>query len=229
MCGRFLLTSPVDALGQLFLFDDRPNLALRYNIAPSQEIPIVRRRPNSDRRELVMARWGLVPFWAKDAKIGHRLINARAESIAAKPAFREALQQGRRCLIPADGFYEWQKLAGGKKQPWLLRPGDRGPIAFAGLFELWRPAGRDALLSATIVTTQANATVAPVHDRMPAILSREAHERWLTADPDEASGLLTPCPVDVLEAVPVSSRVNSPKNDDPSILETDPAPSGLPL
>jgi putative SOS response-associated peptidase YedK len=229
MCGRFLLTSPVDALGQLFLFDERPNLAPRYNVAPSQDILIVRRQRNSDRREVVPARWGLVPFWAKDAKIGYKLINARAESVASKPAFREAFQRGRRCLIPADGFYEWQKAARGPKQPWLLRPRGGGPIAFAGLFELWRPVGQEPLLSCTILTTGANSIVAPLHDRMPVILPSDGFERWLAADVDEARGLLAPCPGEVLEAVPVSIRVNSPNNDDPSILGPDPAQRGLPL
>lgn len=228
MCGRFLLTSPVDALGQLFLFDERPNLAPRYNIAPTQDIPIVRRRRESDDRELVLARWGLVPFWAKDLKIGARMINARGESVASKPAFREAFQRRRRCLIPADGFYEWQKEDGGAKRPWLLRPTEGGPTAFAGLFEIWRPAGGEPLLSTTILTTRANATVAPVHDRMPVILPPEAYERWLAADAVEVAGLLAPCPDGWLEAVRVSSRINSPKNDDPSVLLAgSEAPSGL--
>ena len=229
MCGRFLLTSPVDALGQLFLFDDRPNLAPRYNVAPSQDVPIVRRRRDADRRELVLARWGLVPFWARDEKIGHKLINARAESVTSKPAFREAFQRGRRCLIPADGFYEWQKTEAGRKQPYLVRPRAGGPLAFAGLFELWRPEGRAPLLSCTILTTAANATVAPLHDRMPVILAEAGFEPWLAADVDEASTLLVPCPDDALEAVPVSTRVNSPRNDDSSILETDPGQPALPL
>jgi putative SOS response-associated peptidase YedK len=215
MCGRYMLTTPVDALRQLFLFTERPNLPPRYNIAPTQEVPIVRRRREGDGRELVMARWGLVPFWADDPKIGNRLINARAETLARTRAFREAYSR-RRCLVPADGFFEWQK-AGKTRQPLLVRRTDRAPFAFAGLWERWRQPGGAILRSCTIITCPPNALIARVHDRMPVILAPAGHERWL--DPEiDARDLLVPCPAAWLEAVPVSPRVNSPQNDDPECI-----------
>jgi putative SOS response-associated peptidase YedK len=212
MCGRYMLTTPVDALRQLFLFTERPNLAPRYNIAPTQEVPIVRRSRDGAVRELITVRWGLVPYWADDPKIGNRLINARCESVARTPAFREAYQR-RRCLIPADGFFEWQKV-GRAKQPLLVRRKDQAPFAFAGLWERWRQPGGAVLRSCTIITCPPNELVAPVHDRMPVILASADFERWL--DP-QAGGreLLAPCPAEWLEALPVSRRVNSVENDDP--------------
>ena len=211
MCGRYMLTTPVDALRQLFLFTERPNLAPRYNIAPTQEVPIVRRTRDGAARELIMVRWGLVPYWADDPKIGNRLINARRESVARTPAFRDAYQR-RRCLVPADGFFEWQKT-GKARQPLLVRRQDRAPFAFAGLWERCPLPGGAVLRSCTIITCPANALVAPVHDRMPVILAPENFGRWL--DPEVGGPeLLEPCPAEWLEAVPVSPRVNSPENDD---------------
>ena len=212
MCGRYLLTTPVDALGQLFRFTERPNLGPRYNIAPTQDVPIVRRTREGDGRELLMARWGLVPYWADDVKIGNRLINARAETIERTPAFREAYQR-RRCLVPADGFFEWRK-EGKTRQPLLIRRKDQEPFAFAGLWERWRQPDGQILRSCSVVTCPANELVAPVHDRMPVILDPGDFERWL--DPEAADGrtLLLPCPPDWLEAYEVSPRVNSPANDD---------------
>ena len=162
MCGRFLLKSPLVELQRAFGFAERPNLEPRFNIAPTQTVPIVRRRDDGGGgRELALVRWGLVPAWAKEPAIGNKMINARAEGIAAKPAFRAAFRQ-RRCLVPADGFYEWRKLAGGRKQPMLIRRRDRAPFAFAGLWEVWR--GPDGPLeTCTIVTTAANALLAPIH------------------------------------------------------------------
>ena len=215
MCGRYLLTTPVDALAQLFRFTERPNLGPRYNIAPTQDVPIVRVAREGDRRELIMVRWGLVPWWADDPKIGNRLINARAETIERTPAFREAYQR-RRCLVPADGFFEWRK-AGKQRQPLLIRRRDQAPFAFAGLWERWKPPDGGVLRSCTIVTCPPNALVAPIHDRMPVILAQDDHAAWL--DP-EASGreLLRPCPAEWLEAIPVNPRVNSPANDDSECL-----------
>jgi putative SOS response-associated peptidase YedK len=215
MCGRYLLTTPVDALSQLFRFMERPNLGPRYNIAPTQDVPIVRLTRDGERRELILVRWGLVPYWADDPKIGNRLINARAETIERAPAFREAYRR-RRCLVPADGFFEWRKQ-GKTRQPLLVRRRDRAPFAFAGLWERWRQPDGQILRSCTIVTCPPNELVAPVHDRMPAILEAGEHDRWL----DPAAGgaeLLRPCPADWLEAIEVSSRVNSPANDDPECL-----------
>jgi putative SOS response-associated peptidase YedK len=216
MCGRYMLTTPVDALRQLFLFTERPNLAPRYNIAPTQDVPIVRRTRDGTGRELIMVRWGLIPYWAEDPKIGNRLINARGESVARTAAFREAYQR-RRCLVPADGFFEWQKV-GRDRQPLLVRRQDLAPFAFAGLWERWPQPGGGVLRSCTIITCPANELVAPVHDRMPVILAPDDHERWL--DPSRADGrdLLKPYPAPELEAYPVSPRVNSPQNDDPECI-----------
>jgi putative SOS response-associated peptidase YedK len=215
MCGRYLLTTPVDALAQLFRFGERPNLGPRYNVAPTQDVPIVRRSRDGERRELILVRFGLVPYWADDPKIGSRLINGRAETLERTRAFREAYRR-RRCLVPADGFFEWRK-EGRQRQPFLIRRRDRAPFAFAGLWERWRQSDGGVLRSCTIVTCPANALVAPVHDRMPVILATDDHEAWL--DP-EADGrvLLRPCPADWLEAIPVSPRVNNPANDDPECL-----------
>jgi putative SOS response-associated peptidase YedK len=222
MCGRYMLTSPVEALRQLFMFEQRPNLMARYNIAPTQEVPVVRltRDGGTDGgRELIMARWGLVPFWADDLSIGNRLINARCETVHSARAFREAYGR-RRCLVPADGFFEWQKQ-GKARQPYLIRRKDGAPFAFAGLWERWRqPGATDDLVvrSCTIITCPANELVAPLHDRMPVILPPEAYARWLDPGTDGRS-LLRPCPPTWLESSPVNPRINSPKHDDPACIQ----------
>ncbi|MDX1540107.1 MAG: SOS response-associated peptidase [Geminicoccaceae bacterium] len=216
MCGRFLLTSPLEAVHELFHVPERPNLGARYNIAPTQDVPVVRRTRDGGGRELAMVRWGLVPFFAKDPSVGNRMINARLEGLASKPAFREPVRR-RRCLIPADGFFEWRK-DGRKKQPYLIRRKDGGLFAFAGLWDVWRgPDGR-SLHSCTIITGPANELVAPLHGRMPVILGSDDHERWLNGDLEAALGLLEPCPSDWLESFPVSPRVGSPANDDPELI-----------
>ena len=221
MCGRYLLTSPVDLLRQLFRFMERPNLGPRYNIAPTQEVPIVRLTREGDRPELIMARWGLVPYWADDLKIGNRLINARAETVERTPAFREAYQR-RRCLVPADGFYEWRK-EGRQRQPLLIRRRDQEPFALAGLWERWKQPDGQILRSCTIATCPANALVAEVHDRMPVILAENDHARWLDPAQGDGRALLRPCPAEWLEALPVSPRVNSPAHDDPECLAPPPS------
>jgi putative SOS response-associated peptidase YedK len=221
MCGRYLLTSPVDLLRQLFRFMERPNLGPRYNIAPTQEVPIVRLSREGDRRELIQVRWGLVPYWADDTKIGNRMINARAETIERTPAFREAYQR-RRCLVPADGFYEWRK-DGKQKQPLLIRRRDQAPFAFAGLWERWRQPDGEILRSCTIATCPPNALLAGIHNRMPVILEAEDHDRWLEPTAGDGRALLNPCPAEWLEALEVSPRVNSPANDDPECLTPAPA------
>jgi putative SOS response-associated peptidase YedK len=222
LCGRYLLTSPVDLLRQLFRFMERPNLGPRFNIAPTQEVPVVRLSREGDRHELIQVRWGLVPYWADDLKIGNRLINARAETVERAPAFREAYQR-RRCLVPADGFYEWRK-SGKERQPLLIRRQDRAPFAFAGLWERWRQPDGPVVRSCTIVTCPPNALVAEVHNRMPVILAAEDHDRWLDPAQGDGKALLRPCPAEWLEAVAVSPRVNSPANDDPEVL-LPPAPA----
>jgi putative SOS response-associated peptidase YedK len=217
MCGRYMMTSPVEAVRRLLLVDERLNLPPRYNIAPSQDVPIVRLRKDRSGRELALVRWGLIPYWSKDAKIGARLINARAESIATKPAFREAFAR-RRCLVPANGFYEWEKR-GRARQPWLIRARDGGLLTFAGLWEHWRDPAGGTIASCTIITGEPNPLVARLHDRMPVIVPAEDHERWLSGDPETALGLLRPFPEDQLEAFPVSPRVGSPAHDDPDLIE----------
>jgi len=217
MCGRYLLTSPVEALRQLFMFEQRPNLMPRYNIAPTQDVPIVRLTCGGSGRELIMVRWGLVPFWADDLAIGNRLINARCETVHSARAFREAYAR-RRCLVPADGFFEWQKQ-GKLRQPFLIRRKDQAPFALAGLRERWKDRSDGTVVrSCTIITCPANDLVAPLHNRMPVILAPEAHARWLDAKAD-ARSLLRPCPSTWLEAFPVDPRVNSPQNDDPECIQ----------
>lgn len=218
MCGRYLLHAPLEKLQRAFGFAERPNLRARYNIAPSQEIAIVRKSAYGGARELAMVRWGLIPFWSKDPKIAYRCINARAEGIAGKPAFREAFRR-RRCLVLADGFFEWAKLDGGKgKQPILIRPRSGEPMAFAGLWERWNGAEGE-VQSATIVTGAPNGLVSPIHDRMPVILDPADYDRWLDPSLPDAEALLHPCPAELLEAVPVSKRVNAPANDDERLIE----------
>jgi len=216
MCGRYLMTSTIEAMRQLFLFDERPNLPPRYNIAPSQAIPIVRLNREGTGRELALARWGLIPSWADDPKIGYRLINARAESVASRPAFRAAFRQ-RRCLVPANGFFEWEKR-GRTKQPWLIRAKGGALMAFAGLWEVWRDPNGAPVHSCAIVTGAPNEVAGRFHDRMPVILGPDAYEPWLRAAPEEARALLTPCPDEWLEAYPVSTRVNRPDHDDPEVI-----------
>jgi putative SOS response-associated peptidase YedK len=217
MCGRYLLTSPVEALRQLFMFEQRPNLMRRYNLAPTQDVPIVRLTRDGDGRELIIVRWGLVPFWADDLTIGNRLINARCETVHSARAFREAYSR-RRCLVPADGFFERQKQ-GKLRQPFLIRRKDQVPFALAGLWERWKNRSDGAVVrSCTIITCPANELVAPLHDRMPVILAPEAHAQWLDAKSD-ARSLLQPCPSTWLEAFPVDRRLNSPQNDDPECIQ----------
>jgi putative SOS response-associated peptidase YedK len=230
MCGRYTLTSPVAEVAATFGFPERPNLPARFNIAPTQQIAAVRRDPADGRRHLALLRWGLVPSWAKDAAIGSRMINARAETLAEKPAFRSALKH-RRCLIPADGFYEWRRdPGGGPKQPFRIVMRDGEPFALAGLWEVWKepreapsdPAPLDQPLeSATIVTTAANAVLRDLHDRMPVILAELDWDAWLdpAVPPEAALALLKPCPEDWLDRYPVSTRVNSVRNDDPTLIE----------
>lgn len=221
MCGRYSLTTPPEAMRRLFGFEGQPNLPPRYNIAPTQEAPIVRLSAEG-RRELAMARWGLLPVFAKAPADGARMINARAETVAEKPAFRAAFRH-RRCLVPADGFYEWQKLSDGPKpakQPWRIGLRDGAPFAFAGLFESWRPrdgaADAPALLTFTILTTDANAAIAKIHPRMPVILANADHAAWLAPDaqPTDLHPLLHPPPAEAMGYYRVSTHVNAVRNDD---------------
>jgi putative SOS response-associated peptidase YedK len=219
MCGRFTLTSPRKVLKEFLPLLDLPELQPRYNIAPTQPVLAVRQLPQSARPEAVNLRWGLVPHWADDLKIGYSLINARSETAASKPAFRDAFRD-RRCLILADGFYEWQKLDG-RKQPHHIRRKDGKPFAFAGLWERWRK-GDQPVESCTILTTDANELMRPLHDRMPVILDTSHFDRWLDPTmhaPAEVQTLLGPCPAGWLQAIPVSTHVNNPRNEDPHCID----------
>ena len=215
MCGRFTQTFTWNQADLLLDLSGAPlNLRTRYNVAPSQEAAVVRADRNG-RRSLSMLRWGLVPAWAKDPRIGPKLINARAETAREKPSFRAAFA-ARRCLIPADGFYEW-KREGGAKQPWLIGMKDRGPFAFAGLWERWSApdGGAEAMETFAILTTAANEIVAPIHHRMPVILAPAAFCSWLAG----AAVPLSPCPPETMTAWPVSAFINRPANDDPRCIE----------
>ncbi len=219
MCGRYTLTTPLEGLRQVFDFVEQTNLAPRHNIAPTQEVAAVR-LDSDGARHLVTLRWGLLPRWAKDRAMAARMINARAETLATKPAFREAYRQ-RRCLILADGFYEW-KTEAGRKQPYLIGLQDRAPFAFAGIWERWRdPATGDGLETCSIVTTEANDLLAAIHHRMPVILPAEAQETWLAVDPPVAAlqTLLVPYDPAAMTFHRVSPEVGKVANDDPSLLQ----------
>ncbi|HSK99607.1 MAG TPA: SOS response-associated peptidase [Rubrobacteraceae bacterium] len=217
MCGRYTLSTPVGALAEEFgLGGDLPNLPASYNVAPTQAVPAI--LGNDGGRRLETLRWGLIPAWADDPGIGARMINARSETAAEKPSFRRAFRS-RRCLIPADGFYEWQKTPGGK-QPYHIHMRDGHPFAFAGLWESWGREGEE-IRSCAILTTTANALVGEIHDRMPVILARDAYDVWLdpASESDELAGLLAPYPDEEMETYPVSRFVNSPRNNDPRCIE----------
>jgi putative SOS response-associated peptidase YedK len=224
MCGRYVLKEPLDLLQRLFAYSSSEirQLRPRYNIAPTTKIPVVRCAADGT-RELVEVRWGLIPSWAKDPATLPPMINARSESVAAKPSFRTAFKS-RRCLIPASGYYEWQKRGTGPKQPFYFHARNNEPLAFAGLWESWRPPEGDAIVSAAIVTCAASAEFAPIHDRMPVLLTEaKARDEWLSPRPlDEAAAavLMRPAPAGVLEARPIATRVNSVRNDDPSLIES---------
>ncbi|MGQ9814958.1 MAG: SOS response-associated peptidase [Candidatus Roseilinea sp.] len=216
MCGRYTLT--VDEAVVLKRFDLQSSLAEhrpRFNIAPTQPVPVIL---NETPRQLSVARWGLIPGWAKDPSIGARLINARAETLPEKPAFRAAFAR-RRCLVIADGFYEWHK-DGGAKTPMFIHLKSGEPFAFAGLWEIWQPPEGDPLRSCAIITTEPNELIATIHNRMPVILTREAERTWLddNAEPAALMALLRPFEAQQMEAYTVSQRVNRPANDDAALI-----------
>jgi len=222
MCGRFTLRAPASLVAEQFALFDAPPFEPRYNIAPTQPVAVVRRAgvEASIPRELVWLRWGLVPSWAQDPAIGNRLINARAETAAEKPAFRAAMRR-RRCLVVADGFYEWQRT-GSRKQPYFIHKRDDRPFAFAGLWESWEGADHSALETCTILTTDANELMRPIHDRMPVIISPDDYGRWLDQAierPEQLADLLRPYAAVDLTAYAVSPYVNSPARDDPRCVE----------
>ena len=223
MCGRFTQQRPSAELAALFGAEDLADSpGERYNLAPQQLGLVVVERDDL-RRAIVPYRWGLVPSWAKDARIGNRLINARAETVSTTPAFRASFQK-RRCIIPADGFYEWERMTPAIRQPNLIRRADGEPMAFAGLWSIWRdPTQPDAEPARTfsIITTAANATLEPIHDRMPVILPASAWTPWLAStppEPGELLALLRSAPDDLLERYPVSRRVNNARNEGPDLV-----------
>ena len=221
MCGRFTLTVGLGEIKDHFQVEEITSLdsVPRYNIAPTQSVPIVVYRENT--RRLVSMRWGLIPYWAKDVSIGSRLINARSESLSEKPAFRHSFRR-KRCLVPADSFYEWKKDTSGKKQPMRILFAQGDLFAFAGLWDQWTdPEESCTLHTFTIITTSANDKVRPIHPRMPVILDRSEEDLWLDPriqDPDGLKSLLDPCDPAPMRTYPVSPIVNSPKIDQPECI-----------
>lgn len=227
MCGRYTVAAPLDDLVEVFEVDYTvfENWGPRFNAAPTQDLPVLLRSPEGERR-LGPMRWGLVPFWADDPSVGSRMINARSETAPSKPAFREAFRR-RRCVAVMDGFYEWRpRDVDGSSRPlkipfWIHRP-DRRPFGVAALWERWRsPEGGDPLVTFTILTVAASPWMRALHDRMPALLGADGVAAWLDgdADPDALGALLRPAPDDQLEAWEVSRDVNRPGNDDPGLIE----------
>lgn len=216
MCGRYRLSRRKELIEEYFETANEVDWEPRYNIAPSQSVPIIRQDRAKPERRLALARWGLIPYWAKDANLGNRLINARSETVTGKTAFSEAFQR-RRCLVAADGFYEWQR--GGKaKQPFHFGMADDSLFAFAGLWEWWKDPRGGIVESCTILTTTPNSLLADVHNRMPVILGPLDYELWL--DPgfrntQELAGMLKPFDGGLMKRYRVSTRVNSVANDDP--------------
>ncbi len=225
MCGRYSLQTEAHLLAEHFQLPKIPSLTPRFNIAPSQPVAIVRVPPapdmqQADGRELTLARWGLIPGWAKDSASGAQPIIAKAETAAEKPMFRDAFRR-RRCLIPADGFYEWRR-EDMRKQPVYICMKDRAPFAFAGLWEHWENQDGQAIESCTILTTEPNDLLKPIHNRMPVILDPKDYDLWLDPDVRDAGKLrrlLGPYPPEDMAAYPVSLRVNNPRNDDPACIE----------
>jgi putative SOS response-associated peptidase YedK len=215
MCGRYSLHANPEVVSLLFGLSGVPAYQPRYNIAPTMPVLIV--REDGAARVSVMVKWGLVPYWAKDPSMGARMNNARAESVAEKPSFRDAYRK-RRCLIPASGFYEWQELEGKMrgsqaKQPWYIYPREGELFAFAGLWESWNGPG-GPLETCAIITTEPNEVMAPIHERMPVIVAPADYGRWLAG----GEGLLGPCPSSSIAAHPVSKTVNRAANDSPDLI-----------
>lgn len=226
MCGRFTLTSTPERLALRFGLREVPDLSPRFNIAPAQDVATIRAEPEGA-RVLEPRRWGLIPPWAKDPKVGIRMINARAETAAERPAYRKAFRL-RRCLVPADGFYEWAGTSQAR-QPYHIGVNDGSPFAMAGLWERWSSPGGLVIESCTLLTTRANERIAPLHDRMPVILDPQDYARWLDPESRDVDGLLDllrPFASDRMTLHPVSSRVNNPRYDDPTCAQ--PVPESQP-
>lgn len=231
MCGRFVSKAQPDQLADYFSVDElaAPEPRENYNVAPTQEVLVVAETADHH-RVLDRYRWGLIPSWAKDKAIGNRMINARAETVAEKPAYKRAFAK-RRCILPADGFFEWQKVEGQKtKRPYFIHPQGEPVFAFAGLWERWHdPEADEDVRSCTIITGDANKVVEPIHDRMPVVLPREHWDEWLDPDNNDVESLrrlLVPLSDDLVAAYPVSTRVNSPRNNSPENLDPEPEGGG---
>jgi putative SOS response-associated peptidase YedK len=228
MCGRFSMSEPKHHLADRFHVDEvvPDDFPPRWNVAPTQPVATIATSRDGQTRRLGEMRWGLVPSWAKDPAIGNRMINARADRLATNRAFAKAFAT-RRCIIPASGFYEWQKLeaAPGRRatrQPFFIHAKDAEPLALAGLWEIWHDAEDKPLRTCTIITTEPNDVLAPIHDRMPVLLSEAFWDRWLAPEPlseDEATAMLGPAPDELLVLTRVGDQVNSPKNDGPELVE----------
>jgi putative SOS response-associated peptidase YedK len=216
MCGRYRLTAKERYLRDHFGIDGDVSWTPRWNIAPTQKVPVVRQAHNEPKRSFALLRWGLIPFWAKDASIGFKTINAMSETATEKPVFRDAMKL-RRCLIPADSFYEWQKVGNKQKQPYSFGMIDDSVFAFAGLWERWRDPAGEFIETYTILTTKPNSLVSDVHDRMPAIVKPEDYDLWLDpgfADATALADCLKPFDPTLMKKYPVSTRVNRAENDD---------------
>jgi putative SOS response-associated peptidase YedK len=211
MCGRYALTSSPAVIAERFHLLWTPEIEPHYNIAPSQTVPVV--RETGQGRELALLKWGLIPWWAEDAHIGAKLVNARADTLANKPAFRDAYRR-RHCLVPADAFYEWKPVEG-RRQPYCIRMRDQGLFGMAGLWERWKDPSGQVVESCTIVTVDANSLVAPLHDRMPLILTPSDYDAWLAAG---TSAVPPAIPAEEMVAYPVSPLVSNAKNDVPACL-----------
>jgi putative SOS response-associated peptidase YedK len=223
MCGRFALFASGEELAERYPFVEVPPVDPRYNLAPTQAVAVVRATPAG--KQLRFLRWGLIPSWASDPAIGNKLLNARAETVAEKPSFRSAFKK-RRCLIPASGFYEWQKTNTSRKQPYFIRPRDGSLFSFAGLWEAWHASRGELVETCTILTTEANELMRPLHDRMPLILGTEAERFWLDphAGTDALHTLFVPYPSERMEAFTVGRWVSDPKHEGPRCLEDDVSP-----
>jgi putative SOS response-associated peptidase YedK len=218
MCGRYSvirLAQIVEIIHNVTIKVDLSVEVARWNVAPGQDVLIITHRNTPT---LEKARWGLVPSWATDPTIGNKMINARAETLREKPAFRNAYQS-RRCALPADGFYEWRKNPDGTKTPMYIQLKSRESFAFAGIWESWISPEGEEITTCSVITTQPNSLMAPIHNRMPVILPREKVRAWLDGPSTEDEGLLCPLDASVMEAFAVSNRVNSPKHDGPQLIE----------
>jgi putative SOS response-associated peptidase YedK len=220
MCGRFTIDIASETLAEIFGLAETPAILPRYNVAPTQQIPVIRQYEDGQ-NHLDFLHWGLIPSWSKDKSIGSKMINARSETVSEKPAFKQAIRY-RRCLVPSSGYYEWVTEGKGK-QPWFIRLKDGSPMVFAGLWESWKSAEGEVIESCAILTTASNRLVEPLHDRMPVILSPDECRTWLDRETTNPAGLVhmfQPYPTDLMEMWAVSSMVNSVGNDSADLIQS---------